>query len=346
MEPGRFRLLLASVVVLHHYSHIALGNAAVLLFFALSGYWIQTMWVKTYSKSRRPYITFLTSRLWRLLPVFLLCSTLALFLVVALPLFWPPRVGFPPLGYDTLFSSFFLLGYSEASYQPLVPAWSIDIELQFYILAPLIIVALDRRFRLTAFALLVVNLLSLDPFIGARHLGAFIIFFFVGMSTARGMMLSLYRPPMVRVSCAGVIILLSLAALAPDLRGPVYQGDGSEMILGYRVIDLFSALVAVAALPLALSTVFRPTNATDRLMADISYSLYLVHWLPLIVLTHFLPDLHALSTGFRLAALSSILFLVYSISTAVTLWFDRPLSAKRNRYVQLRVAREIGGAAS
>ena len=45
-SPGTFRLLLALLVVLDHFTGIMVGRAAVYLFFVLSGFWIHRMWTE------------------------------------------------------------------------------------------------------------------------------------------------------------------------------------------------------------------------------------------------------------------------------------------------------------
>src|SRR5690349_23197478 len=83
MGPGFFRLSLASVVLASHAQRFDIGQAAVFLFFVLSGYWISRMWESKYARGRWPYATFIASRFVRLLPTFLLMNGM-LFLAHAL----------------------------------------------------------------------------------------------------------------------------------------------------------------------------------------------------------------------------------------------------------------------
>src|SRR5215469_4872256 len=131
--PGVFRLSLALLVFLNHTSRVDLGFSAVLIFFLLSGYWIFSMWTTRYSKARQPYATFFVSRMWRLLPAFLLCSAIAWSLAIL-------NDEVPPLGnwLYQLVPNLIIIGYG-LDWQPNVPAWSLDIEVQFYLIAPLLI---------------------------------------------------------------------------------------------------------------------------------------------------------------------------------------------------------------
>lgn len=142
--PGFFRFVLAVLVVIDHSTRLALGGTAVDLFFILSGYWIATMWRGRYAQTREPYLTYLASRSWRLLPVFIICSAIAwgeVLINARLPtrLDWPHQV----------VSNLFLLGYRSLDFQANGPAWSLDVESQFYILAPLLIFLAAHNVRWT-----------------------------------------------------------------------------------------------------------------------------------------------------------------------------------------------------
>src|SRR5579863_217672 len=88
VRPGAFRLFLALMVFVNHFSSLDWGGAAVYAFFVLSGFWIETMWTERYRHCRRPYLTYMVSRVWRLAPVMVLVSliTLALLPVVGVPM--------------------------------------------------------------------------------------------------------------------------------------------------------------------------------------------------------------------------------------------------------------------
>ena len=140
LPPGLFRLCLAAVVVVDHTLPIQLGLAAVYLFFALSGYWVYAMWHQEYLKTRAPYATFLISRFWRLFPVYFL-SLVILVLVASMfgkSCLDPP--GLKKLGLLRFyFSNLFLFGVARVKDKINLPAWSLDIEMQFYCIAPLLI---------------------------------------------------------------------------------------------------------------------------------------------------------------------------------------------------------------
>src|SRR5688572_29757476 len=94
LDPGAFRLFLAMLVFVHHFSGLGLGTYAVLVFFVLSGFWLERMWGERYKATQRPYLTYMISRIWRLAPVMVLVSAITIALL--------PMIGTPT---GTIFAS-------------------------------------------------------------------------------------------------------------------------------------------------------------------------------------------------------------------------------------------------
>ncbi|MEM9110817.1 MAG: acyltransferase family protein [Planctomycetota bacterium] len=134
ISPGVFRFFLATLVVIHHSFPLRLGAWAVGLFFVLSGYWISRMWRQKYAAQASPYAGFLLSRWWRIAPLFFAVHLLAAGLIAMGvaggsqtllndPVWWLTQ---PAVAGSTQFGRL------------LPPAWSLDVEMQFYFLAPLL----------------------------------------------------------------------------------------------------------------------------------------------------------------------------------------------------------------
>ena len=177
-SPGAFRMALALSVFLHHTTSYNIGMSAVLIFFVLSGYWVATMWAATYSKTRAPYLTFVVSRCWRIIPVFALCSAITWGL-----LYWrgehPEHIG--GLAHQ-IFSNLLIIGYNTLPYQANVPGWSLDMELQFYLIAPLVIFLISKSIHVLAVFVLTTVLSQWVG--GAATVAPFIIFFAIGVASA------------------------------------------------------------------------------------------------------------------------------------------------------------------
>lgn len=327
-SPGLFRLVLALVVVVCHSIPVSLGSTAVYIFFALSGYWIHALWMKTYRHAQHPYRVFLVSRAWRLLPVF--------YVAVALILAARYVIGREPVVPEQAPAAFylshvFLLGYAQLDAgKLLVPAWSLDVEAQFYLVAPLVVAAVCG-WKLMRWALvLVAGAGLLRFFVGTNPtegwLTDYLAFFLIGMfSSAYD-----WRPSRRLAMTAGTVGLLLIAALIalPATRSILVAGahPGPLFWMNQQV----SIILAFVFAPFAMYTVRQRGGQWDRDAGNISYVLYLVHWVGVYVVQSFYP----LPMAQKLLALGAGWAAVGAVSWAIYAGIDRPLEKLRHAYVQ------------
>jgi peptidoglycan/LPS O-acetylase OafA/YrhL len=328
--PGCFRLILALVVFTSHESREAVGTAAVDVFFALSGYWIFRMYEQKYSKTISPYFTYLTSRMWRLLPTFLLLNTAA----VLIDVFYL-KVNLLPGGwladFHAVFSNLFILGYSSMSYLPLVTAWSLDMEVQFYLIAPILIWLVKKRPRTVLAAAACISLFF--NFYPIPILTGIFVFFVIGLSAA-----ALSWKPSPRLVIASLILLIlvfTLTLLSP-WRYVIYMQTPPNPMQNYN--DAMNALFALIAMPIAFYTTSRKGGRHDSTLGELSYIVYLLHW-PFVVLFPPRESTFVERAIERLAIVIVVLALSYLILKA----FDKPLNQMRTRWVNRRILQQTTG---
>lgn len=330
-DPGAFRLFLAGLVFVHHFSSFSLGGYAVYVFFVLSGFWVQRMWTERYALTRAPYATYLVSRVWRLVPVMALVSAFSLAV--------QPLVGMPPdwLAPDNplhlAFSSVFLLGYAWLEMRPVGPAWSLDIEMQYYVLAPalaLLAARIGPRVLLVLAAnCTVVFAVVLFPsaLVVLRYLG----FFVAGLCAAR---LDWRPSPRMAGWCAGLAIAVVAAVIVSPWR--------SALLLGAHpgpyawAMPPLNVALAVLTIPYAIFTTGRRSDGDDRMMADLSYIVYLLHWSGVIWFHH-------VTGGWpvRLAVVATCAVLVGAGSWLIWRFYDKPINRIRAHWVESRMAARI-----
>ncbi|HEU0044766.1 acyltransferase [Sphingomonas sp.] len=322
-RPGAFRLFLALLVFAHHCSRLGLGKYAVYVFFVLSGFWVDRMWMARYRHARRPYLTYLLSRAWRLMPTFALVGMVVVALSLLLGVEW--RTIAQGRLVHVAFSSLFIFGYSWLDYLPVAPAWSLDIEVQYYLLAPLLAV-LVRRNRLVVAAGLTVVSLAGALTMTRPVLPSYLAFFGAGLLASAAD----WRPNRALATVSAGLVVLGLIALAlSPWAGALLGGANPTPLFAWN--PLLNIVAAVATIPFAIYTTAQPSGRTDRMQADLSYIIYLAHW-PVFVWLSAVGG----SIANRLPYLLAGWVLVLSGSYIVWRWFDRPVNAARARWVARR----------
>ena len=325
-SPGAFRLILALAVFLHHSTGFNIGMSAVLIFFVLSGYWVATMWAHTYAHTRTPYLTYLISRVWRITPVFALCSLISWILLLV-------REGRPEsvgnLAHQ-LFSNILILGYNSLPFQANVPGWSLDMEIQFYLVAPLIIFLIYR----SAYAVFICLLISVcSKWLGGGvTVAPFMYFFGIGVAAAILDLKPTPRLAWTSLFATLAIIVFCLALLAKTM---VFGPFTDQPLLAFS--SRTNTLIAVTMIPWALYTVRQESSSNDRMLGDLSYIFYLLHWSVLGALRAGEGDyLH------RFLICAFALVLILAASWFIWAYYDRPINRLRAQWVARRVAAPMG----
>ncbi|TLG78975.1 acyltransferase [Methylocystis sp. B8] len=319
-SPGALRMTLAFAVFLHHTTNFNLGMSAVLIFFVLSGYWVAAMWRKTYSKTTSAYFTYLVSRIWRIAPVFALCSAIAWAL-----LFWR---GDAPAAFGglmhQLFSNIMILGYNSLPFQANIPGWSLDMELQFYLIAPAIIFLISRNIHLLVICLLIS---AFAPwFGGSATVAPFLLFFGIGVTAASHEL----KPSRAFAYRSLYATLATLFLCALIFAKDFMLGESPGQLLAFS--DKTNLLIAVMMTPWALYTTRQASASTDRMFGELSYIFYLLHW----------SVLGALKTGEgsyaeRMLLCSEALVIIFVASYLIWRLFDRPINKLRASWVSNRL---------
>ena len=280
MQPGCFRLLLALVVVLHHSTPLRLGAWAVGLFFCLSGFWIAEMWGRKYSRLDSPYLEFLVSRWWRLAPVLFVTTALAGFLMYRGIIPGDTQV----LSHWAWWLTQPAIAGSASQGRLLPPAWSLDVEMQFYFLVPLLIVAAIRassalRWVIAITAIAWCWLANTRGWAGdSPRLDVWIGVFLLGVLAS----VTQWKPTRTfTISAATVTIILFIgAAISPVSRSWILLRGSTGHVLTGPLAATLTVGTILSAIPFAIATTRVKSGRLDRFFGDLSYPLYLVHWLP------------------------------------------------------------------
>jgi len=336
---GILRLVLALLVVAEHTAFYLLGpngflgHAAVQVFFLISGFYMALVLDTTYRET--PDRVFYANRYLRLLPVFLLAQLAAL---------WPFRhqIGenlatfAPPTLLLFLVANAAIVGLDAGMIlclptnaggcvpgallpiQP--PAWTLGVELGFYIAAPFIVRSAARTLAFIA-AGAVYLLVAAQIHFPIQGIG------WAGASQA---------PDLLYAGHGASFIFFGLGAFAylrSTGRIPARSPAGIALLLvllaGLATMPTFLPGWLALAIALALPVLFRRTgsNPRDRFIGELSYPVYLFHMPVLLALQRLLwgasPERFPVPTFLPVAAVT------IAISVVVVLVVERRMDRFR-----------------
>src|ERR1700745_1096518 len=162
-ELDGLRGLAAASVLLGHYlgevphriPGFALAWVGVDLFFVISGFLIGTIIFKN-RDSTNFFGVFYLRRAGRILPIYILTVCVTLFAIDALPNTSWNQPALNPLYYATFTQNLGMVITGQTGSTWLLPTWTLAVEEQFYLLSPVVICALPRRYTL---AIIVISIL-------------------------------------------------------------------------------------------------------------------------------------------------------------------------------------------
>jgi peptidoglycan/LPS O-acetylase OafA/YrhL len=327
---GSFRFLLAIFVVISHtrgYPFDKLPDpalSAIVAFFFLSGFLMPATLDHNYDATSftGKSIRYLINRFLRIYPVYfvaLLLDFLAL---------WhnPTARSLYYFTWPSVRQNFILLGLNQSEYwgqdqRFIGPAWTLDVELQYYILVPLLVLLARFAPKLLVALLIIASCVGLHHLIEPtgqdsidRSLLTWSPFFILGFISYWYRKTLLNRVSLNALFCAGTI----LCAISLGLG--FLSRSASHWVFAF-------ALLAFAA-RLLLSA--KKQSKADRMFGDLAYPVFIMH---AVVNTSGLPgELANLIAPGSVAVLTlSTLALTLPLCIAVDLLISRPIDRLRQR---------------
>ena len=276
LGPGSFRLVLALLVVFSHLTAFGIGRPAVMLFFILSGYWVPRMYEQKYRTVTPAWTAtglFYASRLLRIwLP----------FAIAFLVVFVIHSVSAQPKPPNVLFG-LSLFGIASTHHDVLGTAWSLDIELQFYLLVPAIWVVLSICVQRgwVFWPVCIVAVLTLLGWHLRSTYGLWTVLCYLPPFVAGTLIWLCKARASFRLAMASVCLFAAVGIavlLTPWLRPfLLYHGP-----VPFEV-DWFGMAWVLVLIPFVTWNVQQKSSALDMHFGNFSYALYITHW-PVIAL--------------------------------------------------------------
>lgn len=280
ISPGLFRLLLALLVMVYHsVDFLSLGHYAVYVFFMLSGYWIFKMYSEKYRTYKNSYLVYITSRLARLMPMywFILLFSVAIYSLIPdlsqkvnLVRYQPGSVGLTNL---------LIIGVANSPFSFIGTTWSLDIEIQFYILAPLLFLAARKTLflMLALFSTIAIGLIFTHY--SLVNILVYMPYFIIG----GGIYLFNYKASQKLVMyCLFIIVaILTFSYMIPGIRTAYLLGR-ETYVLGFNSREAINVILAVLTIPFVSVNVRLAVRkellGREQVWSSMSYIIYLLHW--------------------------------------------------------------------
>lgn len=338
------RAISVLAVVLYHYGlgPFPGGFVGVDVFFVISGFLITSIIYSDIQKGRFSLARYYERRFRRILPA--LVAVLITFLGLGYALLLP--TDFQNLGVQSAFaafgiSNFFFWEHSEyfdvaSEQQPMLHTWSLGVEEQFYIVWPLMLVAILRLARsggrlasVITLALLILGSFSLSVYqVAAQPVSAFYLLPSRAWELALGAIL-VFAPPLAGAAAhVAPGVGLALIAYAVGFLNSDLPFPGSNALfpcIGAALVIWPRSTKSITALPLHFPPMIW--------IGLISYSLYLWHW-PVLVIYRLMGIGKPLSTT-ELWSLAGLAFVLSIVSYIVV---ERPFRrGKAKRWAVIAV---------
>lgn len=294
LQPGFFRVALAAAVVLSHLSNFEIGRPAVFAFFALSGFWVMRMYDEKYAAAGGAGVFFLSRMLRIWLP----------FLVAYLGFVLVKSAVFGEFDARQL-ASLGVLGIATSGNDVLGVSWSLDIELQFYLLVPaiwMLFQALKTSGSPVTWTLVLTAapLTMLGWWLGLSHGVWTVLAYLPGFVAGLLIWHSGWRPPL-RIALVSIAAFLGaglLVWLLPETRAYLLKDAPNTLHE-----DWFGMAWVALLIPFIAFNVRQRSDGLDQHLGNFSYALYITHW-PVIWIVKTATALQGMPL--KLAALAAV----------------------------------------
>lgn len=305
------------------------GFVGVDVFFVISGFVIALTLKKDLEAGQFSILTFYERRARRILPAL----TVVLLATYIAALFIAPPTFFGPFTESLTYAAVFLSNVyfwrdignyfsSDVPFRPLLHTWSLAIEEQFYIAAPILLFVIFRflqRRWIWALAPLILISLGLSQYLTSEPLTNFYLLPTRAWELLLGVLLALRLPPALHCKAAREalailgIALIAVPVLVYSERTPFPGLAALPPCAGAAILIYLGASATPPAISRLLA--WRPLVAIGL----ISYSLYLVHW-PIVVFTRFL-----LMRALTPMEVSLVVIATFVIAAPLYVLVERPL---------------------
>jgi peptidoglycan/LPS O-acetylase OafA/YrhL len=331
------RALAILVVFVNHATVLAPGGGVgVQIFFALSGYLITSILVREYAKLGRIRLgRFYFRRLLRLYPALIVATLVATGVSAIAGL---PHIFTDAAAAVTYTSNFALQLWGIEMNAPLVITWSLAVEEQFYVVWPIVllaVLAMPKRMRAIALVLLVSGaaVATLASHFAFGGIVTYVLPYAQVPALLAGCAVALFKEAVPTSRLFGSLPAWGAAAVL--VAGTQLLPHGSiRLSLGGYLIVAFASAIVIGHLARGASTMSRILSIAPLVwLGERSYAFYLIHTTALLA-----GDLLPVP-----GALQALIALALSVGFAAISWvaIERPFLRLKDRSDDRRVATDV-----
>lgn len=326
LEIVGMRCIAVMAVVLFHFEvpFTQGGFIGVDVFFVLSGYLITGLLINDMDRGRFSWRRFLVGRLRRIVPAYFVMLMVTFFTAALLM----SPTSFASVGESTVAAALNVsnwlfaerTGYfdEEAARDTLLHTWSLGVEWQFYLVWPIFVLLLSRRWRFGG--VVAASLCSLAAAENHLHINASQAFYwpmFRVFEFGTGALLAV-RPVSIPERYASNVCLAGLTAVLVAIVTFTPEAPLPGLL---SLVPCVGTAAVIASRENFVSN-YLLSNRLAVWIGQISYSMYLVHW-PVVVLATYVAmrDLSGMETVAAIAACFLLAQLLYSL-------IERPYHSK------------------
>lgn len=311
-----------------------IGWTGVDLFFVLSGFLITSILIKSKEK-KYYYKNFYISRSFRILPLYWMTL---IFVLILIPNSIKP----------VLFNLGFLANISSIFGVPMVfgVTWSLAVEEQFYILWPFVV----RSINIEGLSWICFVILLLEPLLrlAGHALGEGVYFYtwFRLDGLALGALvacLNVKNNEKVKYFALMAIVLPVLTSVAFYRFGIMTRKSYLGAALQLSIVSLFYSGIVSMVLVYYRTFWLKPLRSRFLVWTgEISYALYLVHFLVLYELDKFWPKNNVKTTDHVVLDMLTTIIISYFIADLSRRYYDGPLNSYKKKLLKNGTEIEVG----
>lgn len=329
---GTYRILLALMVVYLHFtgSTFFAGHYAVFGFFTLSGYLMTLILQKNYGYSLSGLAGYAVNRLLRIYPMYWVSMLLAIGVLLIIHREGAALGGkfFMPRDLTQWFQNIALFVTRDTKPQVIVVAWTLSIELFYYLLIGL---GISRTRKITALWLAVSILYTGYMAVTGTPFGdRFFTFSAATMPFSMGAAMYHWKKEL-----TGIFSLVAKHPAAPLICTGIFLANGmvGHTLGTYESYNFYLNIPLCALVHISLyerQELLLVSRNFDKFMGDLSYPLYLIH-VPLgWVMLYFCLQLGLPFTSISLSAFFAFLPVTMIITALLSLLVEQRIESLRN----------------